>query len=123
MVRATNAVQARRRTKKLLKRCRGFYGDRKNHLKLSKDALMSAMAFNYKHRKLRKRDFRSLWITRIGVGAKINGMSYSKLMNGLKKANCDLNRKVLADLAISDPAAFAALAATAKKGLATATAA
>lgn len=119
MVRATNAVQARKRTKKMLKKCRGFYGDRKNHLRLSKDALMTALANNYKHRKLRKRDFRSLWITRIGVGAKINGMSYSKLMNGLKKANCELNRKVLAELAISDPAAFSAIAQTAKQGLAT----
>ena len=118
MVRATNAVQARRRTKKMLKKCSGFYGDRKNHLRLSKDALMTALANNYKHRKLKKRDFRSLWITRIGVGAKINGMSYSKLMNGLKKANCELNRKVLAELAISDPAAFSAVAQTAKQALA-----
>lgn len=118
-MRVTNAVQARRRTKKMLKRCRGFYGDRKNHLRLSKDALMTALANNYKHRKLRKRDFRSFWITRIGVGAKINGMSYSKLMNGLKKANCELNRKILAELAITDPTAFSAVAQTAKQGLAT----
>jgi large subunit ribosomal protein L20 len=119
MVRITNAVAARRRTKKLLKRCKGFYGDRKNHLKLSKDALMSALAFNYKHRKLRKRDFRSLWITRIGVAAKINGLSYSKLIDGLKRIGCALNRKVLADLAIRDPGAFTALAGSAKQGLAT----
>ncbi len=118
MVRATNAVQARRRTKKLLKRCKGFYGDRKNHLKLSKDALMSALAFNYKHRKLRKRDFRSLWITRIGVAAKINGISYSKLMNGLKRASCAINRKVLAELAISDPKAFSAVVGAARHALA-----
>ena len=85
MVRITNAVAARARSKKLLKRCKGFYGDRKNHLKLSKDALMTALANNYKHRKLRKRDFRSLWIMRIGVAAKINGMSYSRLINGLKR--------------------------------------
>src|SRR3989344_3422366 len=119
MVRITNAVAARRRSKKLLKRCKGFYGDRKNHLKLSKDALMSALAFNYKHRKLRKRDFRSLWITRIGVAAKINGLSYSRLIEGLKRVGCDLNRKVLAELAIRDPAAFTALAGSAKQGLAT----
>ncbi len=117
MVRITNSVAARRRTKKLLKRCKGFYGDRKNHLKLSKDALMSALAFNYKHRKLRKRDFRSLWITRIGVAAKINGMSYSRLINGLKRIGCALNRKVLADLAIRDPGAFTAVASSAKQGL------
>lgn len=119
MVRITNSVAARRRTKRLLKKCKGFYGDRKNHLKLSKDALMSALAFNYKHRKLRKRDFRSLWITRIGVAAKINGLSYSKMINGLKKVGCELNRKVLAELAIRDPGAFTAIAGSAKKGLAT----
>ncbi|HSX25550.1 MAG TPA: 50S ribosomal protein L20 [Chlamydiales bacterium] len=117
MVRVTNAVAARRRTKKLLKRCKGFYGDRKNHLKLSKDALMSALAFNYKHRKLRKRDFRSLWITRIGVAAKINGMSYSRLINGLQRIGCALNRKVLAELAIRDPNAFTAVVTSARQGL------
>ena len=118
MVRVTNSVAARRRSKKLLKRCSGFYGDRKNHLKLSKDALMSALAFNYKHRKLRKRDFRSLWITRIGVGAKIHGISYSKLINGLKRLGCTINRKILADLAIRDMAAFGAIAGAAKERLA-----
>lgn len=118
MVRITNAVAARRRTKKLLKQCKGFYGDRKNHLKLSKDALMSALAFNYKHRKLRKRDFRSLWITRIGVAAKLNGLSYSKFIDGLKRIGCTLNRKLLADLAIRDPHAFTALVGSAKQGLA-----
>lgn len=118
MVRITNSVAARRRSKKLLKRCSGFYGDRKNHLKLSKDALMSALAFNYKHRKLRKRDFRSLWIVRIGVAAKINGLSYSKFIDGLKRIGCEINRKVLAELAIRDPGAFTAIAGSAKKGLA-----
>lgn len=118
MVRATNAVAARRRTKKLLKRCKGFYGDRKNHVKLSKDALMSALAFNYKHRKLKKRDFKSLWIMRIGVAAKINGMSYSKLINGLKRAGCGINRKILAELAVRDPNAFTAIVGTAKQALA-----
>jgi len=116
-MRTTNSVAARKRTKKLLKRCKGFYGDRKNHLKLSKDALMSALAFNYKHRKLRKRDFRSLWTMRISVAAKINGISYSKLINGMKRIGCGLNRKVLADLEISDPEAFAHVAGLAKQGL------
>src|SRR5579872_7044237 len=118
MTRVTNAVSARRRNKKLLKRCKGFYGDRKNHVKLSKDALMSALSFNYRHRKLRKRDFKSLWIQRIGVAAKMHGMSYSKFINGLKKMGCELNRKSLADLAISDPAAFGAIATHAKQALA-----
>ena len=118
MVRVTNAVAARRRTKKLLKRCKGFYGDRKNHLKLSKDALMSALAFNYLHRKQRKRDFRNLWTIRIGVAAKINGVSYSKFIYGLKRSGCILNRKLLADLAIRDPQAFTAVADIAKQSLA-----
>jgi large subunit ribosomal protein L20 len=117
MVRITNSVAARRRSKKLLKRCKGFYGDRKNHLKLSKDALMSALAFNYKHRTLRKRDFRSLWIMRIGVAAKMNGMSYSKLIHGLSRAGCGINRKILSELAIRDPGAFTAIVGTAKQGL------
>jgi len=118
MVRITNSVAARKRTKKLLKKCKGFYGDRKNHLKLSKDALMSAQAFSYKHRKLKKRDFRSLWTTRIGVGAKIHGLSYSKLIHGLQKMGCLLNRKSLAELAIHDADAFGVVAKAAKQKLA-----
>lgn len=118
MVRITNAVSARRRNKKLLKRCKGFYGDRKNHTKLSKDALMSALSFNYLHRKQRKRDFRKLWTIRIGVAAKINGMSYSKFIYGLKKIGCTINRKILADLAIRDPEAFRAIVGQSKQGLA-----
>ncbi len=118
MVRITNSVASRRRTKKLLKRCKGFYGDRKNHLKLSKDALMSAMAFNYKHRKLRKRDFRSLWISRISVASKMHGMSYSRLIDGLKRQGCAINRKWLSELAIQDANAFGQIVASAKQGLA-----
>lgn len=118
MVRITNSVAARRRSKKLLKRCKGFYGDRKNHLKLSKDALMSALAFNYKHRKLRKREFKSLWVTRIGCASKIHGISYSKFMNGLKLMGCEINRKWLAELAIHDAPAFQSIATAAKTRLA-----
>ncbi|HSX37443.1 MAG TPA: 50S ribosomal protein L20 [Chlamydiales bacterium] len=117
MVRVTNAVAARARSKKLLKRCKGFYGDRKNHLKLSKDALMMALSNHYKHRKLRKRDFRSLWIMRIGVAAKINGMSYNKMIHGLKRQGCEINRKWLSEIAIADPVTFTAIAASAKQGL------
>lgn len=117
MVRITNSVAARKRTKKLLKRCKGFYGDRKNHLKLSKDALMSALAFNYKHRKLRKREFKSLWITRIGSASKMHGISYSKLINGLKLMGCEINRKWLAELAIHDAPAFGQIATQAKARL------
>jgi len=117
MVRATSAVARHRTRKRLLKRAKGFVGDRKNHVRLSADAVMSALAFNYKHRKAKKRDFRKLWIIRIGVGAKINGLSYSKLMNGLAKAGCSLNRKMLSEMAMSDPQSFAAVASTAKKAL------
>lgn len=117
MVRATNAVATHRRKKRLLKQAKGFVGDRKNHLRLTSDAVMSAMAFNYKHRKQKKRDFRRLWTVRIGVAAKINGISYSKFINGLKKAGCVINRKMLSEMAIRDPSSFAAIAGTAKQAL------
>ena len=117
MVRVTNAVAKLRRKRRLLKLAKGFVGDRKNHLRLTSDAVMSALAFNYKHRKQKKREFRSLWTTRISVAAKINGISYSKFINGLKKAGCLLDRKVLSDMAIRDPDSFAAVAGTAKKAL------
>jgi large subunit ribosomal protein L20 len=117
MVRATSAPASRRRRKRMFKKAKGFFGDRKNHVRQTKNAVMSAMAFNYKHRKLKKRDFRSLWITRIGIAAKINGLSYSRLINGLKMAQIDLNRKMLAEMANSDPAAFTAVAEKAKQAL------
>lgn len=117
MARVTCAVASRKRRKRILKLAKGFYGDRKNHVRLSKDAVMKALAYNYIHRKDKKADFRKLWIIRINVAAKINGISYSKMINGLKKAKCFLNRKVLADLAISDPKAFTEVANQAKKAL------
>jgi large subunit ribosomal protein L20 len=118
MVRVTNAVASHRRKKRLLKQAKGFVGDRKNHLRLTSDAVLRAMAYNYRHRKERKRDFRSLWIVRIGAAAKINGISYSKFICGLKKAKCELDRKVLAEMAIRDPMGFAAIAGRAKQALA-----
>jgi large subunit ribosomal protein L20 len=118
MVRATNAVASRRRKKRLFKRAKGFVGDRKNHLRLTTEAVMRALAYNYRHRKLRKREFRSLWITRIGAASKIHGISYSKFINGLLKARCEIDRKMLADMAIRDPQGFAAVAARAKEALA-----
>ena len=117
MVRVTNAVASRRRRKKMLKRASGFFGDRKNHFRNAKDAVMKAMAFSTEHRKHKKRNFRKLWIVRIGVAAKINGLSYSKLIHGLTKAGCAINRKMLADMALRDPASFSAVADTAKKAL------
>src|SRR3984885_3688049 len=108
MVRITNAVAANRRKRRLLKLAKGFWGDRKNHLRMTKDAVMRALAYNYRHRKAKKRDFRSLWITRIGIAAKINGISYSKFVFGLKKLGCELDRKMLAEMAVRDPQSFAA---------------
>ncbi len=118
MVRVTNAVSHHRKLKRLFKKAKGFVGDRKNHIKLTYDAVLSAMAFNYSHRKLKKRDFRRVWTARISVGAKAQGLSYSKLIHGLKKAECALNRKVLSEMAIHDPEGFAQVASTAKKALA-----
>lgn len=117
MVRATNSVASHRRKKRMLKRAKGFVGDRKNHLRMTKDAVLRALAYNYRHRKEKKREFRSLWIVRIGAAAKINGISYSKFIYGLKKAKCELDRKVLAEMAIHDPSSFAAVAGLAKEAL------
>lgn len=118
MVRATNAVASHRRKKRLFKLAKGFTGDRKNHLKLTSNAVMKALAYNYEHRKLKKREFRSLWIMRINAAVKIHGISYSKFVNGLKKAGCLLDRKVLAEMAIRDPSGFAAVVGHAKHSLA-----
>jgi large subunit ribosomal protein L20 len=92
-----------------MKLAKGFWGDRKNHLRLTTDAVAKALSDNYKHRKLRKREFRSLWVTRLSVAAKMNGLSYSSLIDGLNKAGCILNRKVLSEMAIHDPQGFTAV--------------
>ncbi len=118
MVRVTNAVASHRRKKRLYKLAKGFVGDRKNHLRLTSGAVMRALAYNYAHRKQKKRNFRRLWITRINAAAKINGISYSKFIYGLKKARCELDRKVLADMAICDPSSFAVVVGYAKEALA-----
>ena len=118
MVRVTNSVATHRRKKRLLKQAKGFVGDRKNHLRLTADAVMSAMAFNYVHRKQKKRDFRKLWTIRLSVAAKMQGISYSKFSNGLKRAGCLLNRKMLSEMAIRDPNSFAVVAGAAKQALA-----
>ncbi len=117
MVRVSKSVPRHRRRERLLKLAKGFVGDRKNHLRLTKNAVMSALAFNYKHRKQKKRDFRKLWIMRISVAAKINGLSYGKLISGLEKTGCTLNRKMLSEMAIKDPSSFSTVAGEAKKAL------
>lgn len=118
MVRVTNAVASHRRKKRLFKLAKGFFGDRKNHLRLTSDAVLRALAYNYRHRKIKKREFRSLWITRVSAAAKINGISYSKFIYGLKRAGCELNRKTLAEIAIHDPESFTAIVGHAKEALA-----
>lgn len=117
MVRATNAVTAHRRTKRLMKLAKGFWGDRKNHLRQTSDAVMRAMTYNYNHRKLRKRDFRSLWISRLSVAAKLHGLSYNALIDGLRKMNCTLNRKMLSEIAVVDPKAFGLVVEQVKQAL------
>ena len=118
MTRATSAVASRKRKKRLFKRAKGFWGNRKNHLRMTSSTVMRAMAFNYRHRKHNKRNFRRLWITRIGVAARMNGISYSRLIDGLHKGNIEVNRKMLADLAVHDLAGFAVIADAAKAALA-----
>lgn len=118
MTRATSSVASRRRRKRICKKAKGYVGDRKNHLRLTSDAVMRALAFNYQHRKQQKRNFRALWIIRIGIGARISGLSYSRLIDGLRKAKCVINRKMLADMAITDPEGFKSIAGLAKQALA-----
>lgn len=117
MVRATNAVASHRRTKRIMKQAKGFWGDRKNHLKQTTDAVMRAMAYNYRHRKLKKRDFRSLWIARLSVASKMHGVSYCCLINGLRKMGSTLNRKMLSEIAIVDPKGFGAVVEQVKEQL------
>ena len=114
MARVKGAMMTRKRRKKILKRAKGYWGSKSTHFRVANQAVMKSLKYAYIGRKLRKRDFRSLWIARINAATRINGMSYSKFICGLKKAGVDLNRKVLADLAVNDAAAFAKLVEVAK---------
>ena len=118
MARIKGAVATRKRRNKVLKAAKGYWGAKSKHFKMAKQAVMKSGNYAFAGRKLKKRDFRQLWITRISAQAKINGMNYSTFMHGLKKAGIDLNRKMLSEIAISDPEAFAALAEQAKAALA-----
>ncbi|MCA6066323.1 50S ribosomal protein L20 [Chryseobacterium sp. RG1] len=109
MPRSVNAVASRARRKKILKQAKGFFGRRKNVWTVAKNAVEKAMQYAYRGRKEKKRNFRALWITRINAGARVHGMSYSQFMGALKKNNIELNRKVLADLAMNHPEAFKAV--------------
>lgn len=117
MARVKGAMMTRKRRNKVLKLAKGYWGSKSKHFKMANQAVMKSLTYAYTGRKLKKRDFRSLWITRISAAAKLNGMNYSTFINGLKKAGIDLNRKMLSEIAISDPAAFTALTEQAKAAL------
>ena len=109
MPRSRNKVASRRRRRKILDKAKGYWGRRKNVYTIAKNAVEKAMQYQYRDRKVRKREFRKLWIMRINAAARQNGTTYSRLMGALKKNNIELNRKVLADLAVNDPEAFSAI--------------
>ena len=117
MARIKGAVMTRKRRNKVLKAAKGYWGAKSKHFKMAKQAVMKSGNYAFAGRKMKKRDFRRLWITRISAEAKNNGMNYSTFMNGLKKAGIDLNRKMLAEIAVYDKAAFAALVEKAKAAL------
>ncbi len=117
MARIKGALNTRKRHKKILKLAKGYRGSKSKLYRVANQAVMKSLAYSYTGRKHKKRDFRKLWITRISAAAKLNGMNYSRFMNGLKKANVDINRKMLSEIAINDPQAFAKLVETAKANL------
>ena len=117
MARIKGATMTRKRRNKVLKLSKGYYGSKHSLFKTAKQAVMKSGQYAYIGRKQKKRDFRRLWIARISAAAKLNGMNYSTFINGLKKAGIDLNRKMLSEIAISDPAAFTALTEQAKAAL------
>ena len=117
MARIKGALMTRKRRKSILKAAKGYWGSKSKHFKMAKQAVLKSGNYAFAGRKMKKRDFRSLWITRISAQAKVNGMNYSTLMHGIKVAGIDLNRKMLAELAVSDKEAFAAIVEKAKAAL------
>mgnify|MGYP003700792779 FL=1 len=117
MSRVKRGVASRARRKKVLKQAKGYYGARSRQFKVAKQAVIKAGQYAYRDRRQRKRQFRNLWIVRINAGARAHGLSYSRFIAGLKKAAIEVDRKVLADLAMNEPAAFAALACSARQAL------
>ncbi len=117
MPRATNAPASRKRRKRTLAKAKGFQGFRKTHFRYAKDAVRKAMTYSYRDRKVRKRTFRNLWVQRINAASRAVGITYSRLIEGLNAAGIIIDRKVLADLAVKDEAAFAAIAHQAKEAL------
>ena len=118
MARVKGAMMARKRRNKTLKMAKGYWGSKSKHFKMANQAVMKSLTYAYVSRRLKKRDFRQLWITRINAACKMNGMNYSTFMNGLKKSGIEINRKMLAELAVNNPAVFTQLTETAKKALA-----
>ncbi len=116
-MRVKGGTVTRARRKRVMKLAKGYRGAKSRLFKTAKDQVMKSYVYAFRDRKVNKRKFRELWIARINAGARINGLSYSKLMHGLKLANIDINRKMLADLAVNDPKAFAAIVDEAKKAL------
>ncbi len=117
MARVKGAMMTRKRRNKMLKMAKGYYGSKSKHFKMAKEQVMKSGNYAFVGRKLKKREFRRLWISRISAAVKPLGMNYSSFMNGLKKAGITLNRKMLSEMAIHDAAAFAALVEVAKKAL------
>ena len=115
MARVKGAMMTRKRRNKVVKLAKGYWGDKSKHFRIANEAVMKSLSYAYTGRRLKKRDFRQLWITRISAACKINGMNYSSFMHGLKTAGVTINRKMLAELAVNDAAAFAQLAELAKK--------
>ncbi|MBT8078948.1 MAG: 50S ribosomal protein L20 [Gammaproteobacteria bacterium] len=118
MARVKRGVVAKARHKKVLKKAKGYYGARSKLYRTAKQAVIKAGQYAYRDRRQRKRQFRALWITRINAAARLHGLSYSRLINGLNRADMEIDRKVLADIAVHDPDAFGAIAAQAKAALA-----
>ena len=118
MARVKRGVNTHRRHKKILRQAKGYYGNRSKIYRVANQAVMRSLQYAYAHRRLRKRDFRKLWIARINAACRMNDMSYSRFINGLSKAGVAINRKVLADLAVTDAKAFSDLVEVAKKALA-----
>ena len=118
MARIKGAMMTRKRRNKVLKLAKSYWGSKSTHFKMAKQAVKKSGVYAYTGRKLKKRDFRQLWITRINAACKLNGMNYSTFVNGLKKSGIIINRKMLAELAVNNKEAFAQLAETAKKALA-----
>lgn len=117
MTRVKRSLRSRARHKKILKLAKGYFGHKRKIFKVANQAVMKSLSYAYTGRKLKKRDFRRLWIARINAATRINGLSYSKFMNGMKKSGVGLDRKILAELAVSDAKAFASLCEQAKKAL------